>query len=98
MHPITRIAGGALAALSIAAAIGSTSVLAQPTQPIYVQYDGFVRNKDGSLTISFGYYNTNNADVTIPPGDANGFSPAPVDRSLPVVVLKGPHRFACSMG
>src|SRR5438105_6593103 len=72
-------------------------VLAQPTQPIYLQYDGFVHNADGTLTLSFGYFNMNNVDVEIPPGDANSFTPVPGDRNQPVTFLKGRHRFACSM-
>src|SRR5581483_10872664 len=99
MPTTKRIAGGVLAALALALAttIGSTPAFAQPTLPIYVQYDGFVRNKDGTLTLSFGYYNTNNVDVTIQSGPANTFTPAPGDRSQPIVFLKGRHRFACSM-
>jgi hypothetical protein len=31
----------------------SRPVHAQPTQPIYLQYDGFVHNTDGSYTLSF---------------------------------------------
>ena len=70
---------------------------AQPTQPIYLQYDGFVRNPNGTLTLSFGYYNMNNVDVTVPPGEANLFAPAPADRNQPITFVKGRHRFACSM-
>ena len=70
---------------------------AQPTQPIYLQYDGFVRNANGTLTLSFGYYNMNNVDVTVPPGDANSFAPGPSDRNQPITFVKGRHRFACSM-
>jgi hypothetical protein len=70
---------------------------AQPTQPVYLQYDGFVRNANGTFTLSFGYYNMNNVDVTVPPGDANSFAPAPNDRNQPVTFVKGRHRFACSM-
>ena len=51
---------------------------AQPRAQIYVQSDGFVRNKDAhTLTLSFGYYNLNVVPVTIQPGDANGFLPGP---------------------
>jgi len=75
----------------------SRPVHAQPTQPIYLQYDGFVHNTDGSYTLSFGYFNMNNVDVTVPPGDANGFAPSPADRNQPVKFVKGRHRFACSM-
>jgi hypothetical protein len=80
-----------------ALAVFDSTLGAQPTQPIYVQYDGFVRNKNGTLTVSFGYFNQNNSDVTIASGSANAFSPAPGDRNQPVAFLKGRHRFACSM-
>jgi len=80
--------------LALAAGAGAR---AQPTQPIYVQYDGFVRNTNGTFTLSFGYFNQNNADVTIEPGDGNLFSPTPADRNQPITFLKGRHRFACSM-
>jgi hypothetical protein len=92
-----RFALATSVALLLAASLDTADALAQPTQPVFVQYDGFVRNKDGSLTISFGYYNMNNVDVTIPVGDANSFAPAPGDRNQPIVFSKGRHRFACSM-
>jgi hypothetical protein len=81
----------------VAAACLAGTAGAQPSQPIYVQYDGFVRNANGTLTLSFGYFNMNNVDVTIEPGDANVFTPSPADRNQPVTFLKGRHRFACSM-
>jgi len=83
--------------LAGALALIGRSAYAQPTQPIYLQYDGFVHNKDGSYTLAFGYFNMNNVDVTVPPGDANGFTPGPADRNQPVKLVKGRHRFACSM-
>jgi len=70
---------------------------AQASQPIYLQYDGYVKNKDGTYTLSFGYFNQNHVDVRIEPGEANTFIPAPADRNQPVVFLKGRHRFACSI-
>jgi len=79
------------------ASVFNATLIAQPTQPIYLQYDGFVRNANGTLTLSFGYYNMNNVEVTVPPGDANTFTPGPGDRNQPVTFLKGRHRFACSM-
>ncbi len=62
-----------------------------------MQYDGFVRNRDGTFTLSFGYFNMNSADVTVPAGNANQFLPAPGDRNQPITFVKGRHRFACSM-
>jgi hypothetical protein len=71
---------------------------AQPRAQIYVQYDGFVRNKDAhTLTLSFGYYNLNVVPVTIQPGEANGFLPGPADRQQPVLLRPGRHRFACTI-
>ena len=66
---------------------------AQPIQPIYLQYDGFVRNTDNhTLTLSFGYYNMNHVEVRIPAGDGNGFLPGPSDRNQPLTFLEGRHR------
>ena len=89
--------GAAACTLLGALSVTSARMFAQPAQPIYLQYDGFVRNKDGTLTLSFGYFNMNHVDVTIPPGDANAFTPGQADRNQPVRFLKGRHRFACSM-
>ena len=49
------------------------SAAEQPSHPIYLQYDGFVRNPDSSLTLAFGYYNLNQVDVSIEPGADNRF-------------------------
>jgi hypothetical protein len=89
----TRTTVGATAALVGALALHGH---AQPTQPVYLQYDGFVRNKDNhTLTLSFGYYNMNHVDVRIAVGEANGFLPGPPDRNQPLAFLEGRHRFAC---
>ncbi len=70
---------------------------AQATQPIYLQYDGFVKNPDGSLTLSFGYFNMNQVDIKIEAGADNHFTPGQADRNQPLLFLKGRHRFACSI-
>jgi hypothetical protein len=70
---------------------------AQTEKPVYVQYEGFIKNSDGTLTVSFGYFNMNDADVVIQAGERNGFMPRPVDRGQPVTFLKGRHRAACVM-
>ncbi len=79
--------------------VGSFAIdaAAQASQPIYLQYDGFVKNKDGTYTLSFGYFSMNHVDVRIPPGEDNMFLPAPADRNQPVMFLKGRHRFVCSI-
>ena len=75
----------------------ATEAAAQASQPIYLQYDGFVKNKDGTYTLSFGYFNLNHVDVRVQPGPDNAFLPAPGDRNQPILFLKGRHRFACSI-
>lgn len=70
---------------------------AQQNQPIYPAYDGFVKNADGSYTLSFAYFSHNAEVVTISPGPANAFAPAPGDRQQPTVFKPGHWRFQCVM-
>ncbi len=70
---------------------------AQTNQPIYPVYDGFLKNPDGSYTLSFAYFSHNADTVTIPPGTANAFGPAPGDRMQPTVFKPGHWRFQCVM-
>ena len=69
---------------------------AQPRHPVYLIYDGFLRNVDGSLTLAFGYYNLNRVEVTVADDD-NAFLPGTADRNQPTVFLPGRQRFACVM-
>jgi hypothetical protein len=85
------------AAILILTGVLARDVAAQASHPIYLQYDGFVKNKDGTFTLSFGYFNMNHVDVRIPTGDDNTFVPCPVDRNQPVLFLTGRHRFACAI-
>jgi hypothetical protein len=71
--------------------------LAQRNQPIYPVYDGFVKNADGSYTLSFAYFSHNAETVTIPAGPANQFGTPPADRQQPTVFLPGHWRFQCVM-
>lgn len=70
---------------------------AQQNQPIYPAYDGFLRNPDGSYTLSFAYFSHNADTVTVAPGANNGFGPAPVDRMQPTTFHPGHRRFQCVM-
>ena len=70
-------------------------VRAQRNQPIYPAYDGFLKNPDGSYTLSFAYFSHNADTVTIPSGADNAFSPAPGDRHQPITFHPGHHRFQC---
>jgi hypothetical protein len=73
------------------------AAFAQRNQPIYPVYDGFLKNPDGSYTLSFAYFSHNAETVTIPPGPANQFVQAPADRMQPTVFLPGHWRFQCVM-
>lgn len=75
----------------------SSPVAAQRNQPIYPAYDGYVKNPDGSYTLSFAYFSHNAEVVTIEPGANNAFGPEPVDRQQPTVFKPGHWRFQCVM-
>ena len=83
-------------ALAGAAAAGAAAAGAQPRHPVYLIYDGFIVNADGSRTLAFGYYNVNQVDVTVT-GDDNAFLAGAADRNQPIVFQPGRHRFACVM-
>lgn len=85
--------------VAILIVLGSSArdAAAQASQPIYLQYDGYVKNKDGTYTVSFGYFSLNHVEVRLDPGEDNTFNPGPADRNQPVLFSKGRHRFACSM-
>ncbi len=70
---------------------------AQQNQPIYPAYDGFLKNPDGSYTLAFAYFSHNADVVTIAPGPANTFGPAPADRLQPTSFKPGHWRFQCVM-
>ena len=70
---------------------------AQRNQPIYPAYDGFLKNPDGSFTLSFAYFSHNAETVTIPPGANNSFAPDPGDRQQPTTFKPGHWRFQCVM-
>ena len=83
-------------ALALLAAVPIAAV-AQQNQPIYPVYDGFVKNADGSYTLSFAYFSHNANEVTLAPGGSNSFAPAPGDRMQPTTFLPGHWRFQCVM-
>jgi hypothetical protein len=93
-----RFLSVAARACIVALLLVSRPAAAQPTQPIYLQYDGYVHNADGTYTLSFGYFNMSNVDVTVPAGDGNSFTPGPADRNQAAKFLKGRHRFASQHG
>ena len=87
---------GAVPAVTTAVWPAVGAAAAQPRHPVYLIYDGFIANADGSLTLAFGYYNVNRVEVTVTGGD-NAFLPGAADRDQPTVFLPGRQRFACVM-
>jgi hypothetical protein len=85
------------AVLVLVAGLLAGALRAQQNQPIYPAYDGFVKNPDGSYTLSFAYFSHNADVVTIPPGATNSFAPSPGDRMQPTVFKPGHWRFQCVM-
>ncbi len=70
---------------------------AQRNQPIYPAYDGYLKNPDGSYTLSFAYFSHNAEVVTVDAGPNNSFAPDPIDRQQPTVFKPGHWRFQCVM-
>jgi hypothetical protein len=84
--------------LALAALLaGPFAAFAQQNQPIYPVYDGYLKNPDGSYTLSFAYFSHNANEVTIAPGASNAFGPAPADRMQPTTFKPGHWRFQCVM-
>ncbi|HVG84181.1 MAG TPA: hypothetical protein VM820_06660 [Vicinamibacterales bacterium] len=91
-----RIAAAALLGAMVVGGL-TLGLRAQTNQPIYPVYDGFLKNPDGSYTLSFAYFSHNADIIAIPPGAANAFGPAPGDRMQPTVFKPGHWRFQCVM-
>lgn len=85
-----------LAALLLLGPLTAEST-AQQNQPIYPSYEGYMKNPDGTLTLSFGYYSHNAEVITIPPGAENTFAPTPDDRQQPTVFKPGHWEMQCVM-
>jgi len=96
MNPSRLVAALSVTGLLVAGPLVPTSQ-AQQNQPIYPAYDGFLKNPDGSYTLSFAYFSHNAEVVTVPAGTANAFAPAPGDRQQPTVFKPGHWRFQCIM-
>ena len=66
----------------------------QERQAIFPVYDGYRKNEDGSLTLSFAYFSHNPTPVEIPSGENNFFS-VTADIGQPTIFLPGHHRWQC---
>jgi hypothetical protein len=62
---------------------------------VFPVYDGFTRNEDGSVTLSFAYFSHNSSPIQIAPGENNFFGPGAVDIGQPTTFLPGHHRWQC---
>ena len=89
--------GRLVACLTLGFVVLASGASAQQNQPIYPVYDGFLKNPDGSYTLSFAYFSHNADAVTIAPGAVNAFAPAPGDRLQPTTFRPGHWRFQCVM-
>lgn len=95
--PRTRVLAAVFTAGFALSGLFPAVALAQRSQPIYPAYDGYLKNPDGSYTLSFAYFSHNAETVTIAPGADNTFAPAPADRQQITVFEPGHHRFQCIM-
>ncbi|MBT3529791.1 MAG: hypothetical protein HOF74_00175 [Gammaproteobacteria bacterium] len=63
-------------------------------QQIETAYEGWRENADGTITMTFGYFNENwEEEPNIPVGDSNFFSPGEADRGQPTHFLPRRNRF-----
>jgi hypothetical protein len=89
-----HVVGGAVLILT---ALITAILSGQDARPVYLQYEGYIKNPDGTFVLSFGYFSSNEDPVVVAPGRENFFVPSPVDRGQPTTFLPGRHRFACTM-
>ena len=69
----------------------------QTNTSVFPVYDGFLKNDDGTLLLSFAYFNHNRTTVTIRPGPNNRFMTDQPDRGQTTTFLPGHHRWQCIM-
>ena len=53
--------------------------------------EGWYANDDGSVTVSFGYHNRNEDDITIPIGEGNRIEPLSLSGMQPEIYYSGRH-------
>ena len=88
---VVAIAGSVvLAAVVFAGSAGAQSVPLAPIrdrgQTVTPAFEGWYKNPDGTISLSFGYFNRNEQEVVeVPIGPNNQFSPGPADRGQPAV-------------
>ena len=86
-----QLFGFAALLFNAALALVGTPLAAQPLSPVRESgqtvspaYEGWYKNPDGTISMSFGYFNRNAKEVVeMPIGPNNFFSPGPADRGQP---------------
>ena len=59
--------------------------------PVIPFMEGWYANDDGSVTVSFGYHNRNEDDITIPIGEGNRIEPLSLSGMQPEIYYSGRH-------
>lgn len=78
------VAGALCARPAPVSAQGPLAPVRESGQSVTPAYEGWYRNRDGTISLSFGYFNRNASEViSIPVGPNNYFSPGPADRGQP---------------
>jgi hypothetical protein len=90
------LTGAALAAAVGVAAAGqglqNAPIPHQSGQGVTPSFEGWYRNPDGTISLSFGYFNRNHSEtLDIPVGPDNRFDPGPADRGQPTHFLTRRH-------
>ena len=52
-------------------------------------YEGWFKNQDGNVVLTFGYISRHAESIEIPVGENNSFAPAPQNRRQPTTFLPG---------
>jgi len=97
--PLSVLLTASLAVLS--SLVAAQETLYEYTKQTYrsgqhteVAYEGWRPNDDGTITLTFGYFNHNwEEELDIPVGDNNFFSPGEADRGQPTHFLPRRNRF-----
>ena len=90
-----------IAAVMLISIVASLGFAQQPTRllrppppgglPVIPFMEGWYANDDGSVTVSFGYHNRNEDDITVLIGEGNRIEPLSLDGMQPEIYYSGRH-------
>ena len=90
-----------IAAVMLISLVSAQGFSQQPTRllrppppgglPVIPFMEGWYANEDGSVTVSFGYHNRNEDDITVPIGESNRIEPLSLDGMQPEIYYSGRH-------